>query len=116
MLIFHIFCDDIGIHFVSNDVFWIIHIPRVVNVIHDAFDVLHPGFHLDAGCGRFQHVKHAVRRALGVCAAAHASLFFATRALFSICTLGMAPVVNGDRVFDAFAFHEVVLREFQFIC
>ena len=42
-----IFCDDIGVHFVGNNVFWIVHISFIVNVIHDAFDVLDPCFYLD---------------------------------------------------------------------
>lgn len=115
LLVFHILCNDLGVHFVGNNVFWIVHVSLVVNVVHDALDVLHPRFHFDIGHGRFQTIKHAVRGAFRVSAATHVALLLTARALLAIGPLRMTPVKHGNRIFHAFALGKILFGQFQFV-
>ncbi len=115
LLVFHILCNYLGVHFVGNNVFWIVHVSLVVNVVHDALDVLHPRFHFDVGRGVFQTIKHAVRGALCVGAATHVALLFTARALLAIGPLRMTPVKHGNRILHALALGKIILSQFQFV-
>jgi len=115
VLIFHALCDDVGVNFVGDNVFWIVDVALCVNVVHDALDVLHPGFHLDVGGRSVQPVKHAVRGSFRVGSATHASFLLSARALFAVGPLCVAPVKHWNRVFYALSFGKVVLGQLQFV-
>ena len=115
VLIFNIFCDDIGVYFVGDNVFGVVHISLTVNVVHNALDVLHPGFHFDIGDRGIQAVKHAVGGSLGVRSAAQAPVLLSARALFSVGSFGVTAVKHWNRIFHTLALSKVVLGQLQFV-
>ena len=115
VVVFHAFCNDMGVHFVGNNVFRIIHVALIVNVIHDALDVLNPCFHFNVGDGLVKPVKHSVRGSFRVRAAAQTPFLFPSRALFAVGSLRMTPVKHRDRIFHALSLGKIVLGQLQLV-
>lgn len=104
------------INLVEQYVFWVVYVLVRVDVVHNPLDLLNPYFDLLVLYHIFRGFIHAsVRTPFRMRSAIPFALLFAPGTLLPICAVCETAVEYRHHIFHAFAFHQIVAAQFEFI-